>query len=124
MTVYVQRDVSNKILGVYANAQPGYATEALADDDAQVLTYYSVHTPNIVAFPTFIGRWLDAEYALLMQKRAAAISAGTNIALVKQWDQAMSAGQVDLNSAAAQNFKAAVVSAGILTQPRADVIFS
>lgn len=77
---------------------------------------------NIIPFYIFIARWLDAEYALLMQRRATAIGAG-NVTLVKQWDTAATRGFVDLNTPAAQNFKANVVSAGILTQARADVIF-
>lgn len=78
---------------------------------------------NVIPFDTFIMRWADAEYALLMQRRATAIGAG-NVTLVKQWDSAVANGQVDLNTPVAQNFKATIVSAGILTQARADVIFS
>jgi len=78
---------------------------------------------NIIPFSQFIGRWNDAEYTLLMQRRATAIGAG-NIPLVRQWDQATATGLVDLNSPAAQNFKTAIVAAGILTQVRADAIFS
>ena len=77
---------------------------------------------KIILFAQFIGRWSDAEYTLLLQRRATAITNG-NITLVRQWDQAMANGVVDLNTAAAQNFKAAIVSANILTQQRADVIF-
>lgn len=78
---------------------------------------------NVIPFDQFIQRWLDAEYTLLMQRRATAITNG-NITLVKQWDTALAAGKVDLNSPAAINFKNNMVSAGILTQARADVIFS
>jgi hypothetical protein len=77
---------------------------------------------NIVAVGDFILRWQPAEYTLLMQRRATAIQAG-NITLVQQWDVAMARGVVDLNTTAAQNFKAALVTAGILTQQRADTIF-
>lgn len=81
---------------------------------------------NSIAISAFLGRWTLTEYKALLQGRAAAIAAaGTaNMALVRQWDQAMSLGQVDLNIPAAQTFKAALVSAGILTQARADVIFA
>ena len=77
---------------------------------------------NVVAVGDFILRWQPAEYTLLMQRRATAIQAG-NITLVQQWDVAMARGVVDLNTTAAQNFKAALVTAGILTQQRADTIF-
>ena len=98
---------------------------------AQLTTLDAViaaHNPNrlranIILFSIFLSRWLDPEYTLLMQRRATAITAG-NITLVRQWDMAMSNGQVDLNSPAAINFKNTIVAAGILTQIRADVIFS
>lgn len=75
-----------------------------------------------IAFAAFLGRWTDAEYAILMQKRAQAIGAG-NVTLVRQWDMAMANGAVDLGSSAATAFKAAIVAAAILTQARADAIF-
>ena len=36
---YVQRDGNNAVVGVYAQAQPGYAEEWLEDDDAEVVAY-------------------------------------------------------------------------------------
>lgn len=77
---------------------------------------------NVIPFSVFIQRWTDAEYLALMRARANAITAG-NIVLVRQWDTAASSGSIDLNTPAAQNFKATMVSAGILTQVRADAIF-
>ena len=38
-TVYVSRDGRGRISGVYANAQPGYATEALDDQTAEVRAF-------------------------------------------------------------------------------------
>lgn len=38
---YVERNQENKVIGVYANAQPGYAEEYLADDHPDVLAYYN-----------------------------------------------------------------------------------
>jgi len=40
---YVQRDVSNAIIGVYASKQPGYAEQFLSADDPEVVSYL---TPN------------------------------------------------------------------------------
>lgn len=72
----------------------------------------------------FISRWTNAEYAALMQARAAAIqNASGGMTLVRQWDMAMARGDVDLSTPAVQSFKATLVSAGILTQARADAIF-
>jgi hypothetical protein len=39
MTVYVQRDEGGKVKGVFANPQPGYAEEAVADTDPAVVAY-------------------------------------------------------------------------------------
>jgi len=36
---YVQRDGSSNITGLYANPQPGYATEFLADTDPAVIAF-------------------------------------------------------------------------------------
>lgn len=36
---YVQRDENNTVNGVFANLQPGYAEEFLAEDDAEVVAY-------------------------------------------------------------------------------------
>lgn len=78
---------------------------------------------NIVPVSDFIQRWLPAEYLALMRGRATAITNG-NIALVQLWDVAMALDAVDLNTPKAQQFKSAIVAAGILTQARADEIFS
>jgi hypothetical protein len=79
--------------------------------------------PNVIPFAAFLARWTDPEYALLMQRRATAIGAG-NVTLVRQWDMAMAAGIVDLGTPAASSFKAALVTATILSQARADAIFA
>lgn len=36
---YIQRDETSKVVGVFANLQPGYAEEELPDDDEEVLSY-------------------------------------------------------------------------------------
>ena len=64
-----------------------------------------------VSFSDFILRWQDAEYALLLQKRGA---------VARLWDSALAKGSIDLN--AATELKAALVSAGILTSARAEII--
>lgn len=82
----------------------------------------AVRNQNVIPFNVFIARWTDAEYAKLLQSRATAVTAG-NVTLIRQWDQASASNSVDLNKPAATNFKAALVSAAILTQARADTIF-
>lgn len=39
---YVERDPSNSIKGLYANAQPGYAEEYLPEDDPEVLAFVAL----------------------------------------------------------------------------------
>jgi hypothetical protein len=85
----------------------------------------SAHNPlaqrkSVIAFDAFIARFTGAEYLLMQQKRT---SAGAG-ALCQQWDISMVRGTVDMNSLAAQNFKAAMVTAAVLTQARADTIFN
>ena len=43
--VYVQRDAAGAIIGIYANPQPGYAEEALADDAPEVVAYRAGRVP-------------------------------------------------------------------------------
>ncbi len=87
-------------------------------------TFLSSQQQNLVPASVIISRFTNAEYALLMQKRAAAVTAGgAALAMVKQWDIATTAGVIDTLSPAAQTFAAALVTAGVLTQARATAIF-
>ena len=105
-------------------------TDQLTPDQlSAVQTVLTAHNPNnqllsVILFSNFLNRWQDAEYILLLQKRAQAVQAGTNAALIRGWDLHMALNVVDLNSTAAQTLKTSLVSANILTQARADVIFS
>jgi hypothetical protein len=80
---------------------------------------------NIIPFHIFISRWTTTELSNLYKARATAIQTnGAGMTLVKNWDVAQAQNSVDLNSPAALNFKASIVAAGLLTQVRADAIFS
>lgn len=50
--VYVERDSSGKIKGIYALAQPGYAEEEICEDSVEVLEYRkpSVILPSVTRF--------------------------------------------------------------------------
>lgn len=91
-----------------------------------VATPTYVDTPlNIIPYSTWISRFTDAEYTTLLQKRAQAITAGVSaITLIHQMDQVCATGVIDLNSSLSQTVKTSLVSSSILTQPRADLIFS
>lgn len=103
---------------------PG-STQPQIDAANQVLATIDPIVKNIIPFSVFISRWTTTEYSNLGKARATAITNnGAGMTLVKNWDIAASQNSVDLNTPAAQSFKAAIVTAGILTQARADAIFS
>jgi hypothetical protein len=124
-------DAKLKIVNVPAFVVPGGqvingAPNYVADGSCNVtVTYPLTSSPlNVIPFPIFISRFTTTEYAGIMAAKAAAIAGNTaGMAMVMQWDEAASGAVVDLNSPAAQNFKNALVSAGLLTAPRAAVIF-
>lgn len=101
-------------------AQPSQLTAA-----QNVIDTIDPIVKNVIPFSIFLTRWTTTELSNLYKARAAAITANSvGMTLVKNWDIAQSQNLVDLNSPAAQNFKASIVSAGLLTQVRADAIFS
>lgn len=75
---YVQRDSTGAICGTYANLQPGYAEEWLADDDAAVVAFV---TPQPV--PEHLSRvqffQVLALSSLITQDEALAAVAGGTI---------------------------------------------
>jgi hypothetical protein len=108
--------------GQVISGGPTYSADASCN---VTVTYPTQAAPlNVIPFPVFISRWTTTEYANLLQAKATAIAGNTaNMSFVMQLDEAMSSGSVDLNSPAAQNFKNTLVAGGILTAPRAAVIF-
>jgi hypothetical protein len=71
---------------------------------------------------TFIRRFTDAEYLAVYKKRLND-AAANQLGLTKSWDIVTFNGFIDLNLKITQDLKAGLVSAGILTQARADAIF-
>ena len=71
----------------------------------------------------FIKRWTTAEYRVMLADRATAAGGGS-MSVAKNWDVALALDEINLNAPMIQNLKADIVTAGILTQPRADIIFS
>ena len=78
---------------------------------------------NIMPTSEFIARWTNAEYLNLEKKRAADITAN-KIGNAKNWDIVTSDLEIDLNRQKVQNLKVELVADGVLTQARADEIFS
>ena len=88
----------------------------------------AAHDPNkqrhsIVTADEFISRWTNQEYLNLEKKRAADIAAN-KIGNAKRWDEVCGGETIDLNKKKAQTLKADLVTDGVLTQIRADEIFS
>lgn len=100
---------------------PGTTCQAAAQ--AAVTAYVVQPTLSVIPYAAFISRWTVAEYAKLLQGRAAAVTSG-NVTLMQQFDIFSATGVIDLNNPAVTTAKAQIVTAGILTQARADVIFS
>lgn len=78
-----------------------------------------------IAIPTadFIARWTNAEYLALEKKRAADIAAN-KVGNAKNWDIVTAGSTINFNSKKCQSLKADLVTGGVLTQTRADEIFS
>ena len=77
---------------------------------------------SVIPMADFLGRLTDTEYSDLYKARAQGVQTN-QMTLVRQLDQFTVIGKLDLNLSSAATFKAALVTANILTQPRADAIF-
>ena len=82
------------------------------------------HDPNdILLTDEFIRRWTNQEYLALEKQRAADIAAN-KVGNAKNWDIVMAVDTMRLSSQKVTTLKADLVANGILTQARADAIFS
>lgn len=87
MAVYVQRDASGKIIGLYANPQD-FASEQLSDDSAEVIAFRSPDRPSnvdaerdrrIAAGFTYAGKLFQARQFDLDNIRSMATAASVKI---------------------------------------------
>ena len=67
----------------------------------------------------FIARWTNAEYKALQLRRTS-----DNGKMAKDWDNVTSDAAINMNKKKTQTLKSNCVTAGILTQARADEIFA
>jgi len=67
----------------------------------------------------FISRWTNAEYLALQKRRTT-----DNGKMAKDWDNVTSDASINMNKKKTQTLKSNLVADGILTQARADEIFS
>lgn len=75
---------------------------------------------NTLLFMDFLTRWTNPEYTALLTSRGVA----NNVGMTKRWDVMEARGIVDMNKQATATVKSDLVAAGVLTQVRADAIFS
>src|SRR5262245_23965802 len=100
------------------------ATQAQIDAGNNVIATIPVDTLATNLPPDeFIARWTNAEYLTLEKKRRDDIAAN-KIGNAKNWDQIIAQTNIDMNKKKVQSLKADLVAGGILTQTRADQIFS
>lgn len=78
---------------------------------------------QLLSSSDFIGRFTNQEYLLLEQKRRDDVANG-KIGNAKKWDIVVAWDQIDIYRQKAQTLKEDLVKDGILTQARADEIFS
>jgi hypothetical protein len=96
------------------------ATQAQIDAGNNVIATIPIDPLN-TAVPTgdFIARWTNAEYLSLQKRRTT-----DNGKMAKDWDDVTSDGTINMNKKKTQTLKTNLVADGILTQARADEIFS
>lgn len=97
------------------------ATQPQIDAGNNVIATIPIDPKATVPTGDFISRFTNAEYLLLQQKRTAG-NAGANVA--KNWDNVTSDPSINMNKKKVQTLKTDLVSNGILTQARADEIFT
>ncbi len=99
--------------------QPGPgATQPQIDAGNNVVATIPINPLATVPTGDFIARWTNAEYLALQRLRTT-----DNGKMAKDWDNVTSDLSINMNKRKTQTLKASLVTAGILTQQRADVIF-
>ena len=97
---------------------PGATQPQIAAGDNVVATI-PIDTLGTVPTGDFIARWTNAEYLALQKRRTT-----DNGKMAKDWDNVTSDAVINMNKKKTQTLKSNLVADGILTQARADEIFS
>ena len=97
----------------------GGATQSQIDAGDNVIATIPIEPLATVPTGDFISRWTNAEYLALQKRRTT-----DNGKMAKDWDNVTSDPQINLNKKKTQTLKSNLVADGILTQARADEIFS
>jgi hypothetical protein len=120
---YVERDPNtHAIIGIYNLPQPGIAEEYLPDNNPEVQMF--LH-PQKVLIPTsdFVARFTNQEYLKLLQNRATDTTQA-KIGNSRNWDIVVAADTVNVANQKSTTLKDGLVAAGVVTQARADEIFT
>lgn len=95
--MYVQRNQANAIVGIFANPQPGLATEELAADHADILAWRAaLSAPKVVTMRQARLALLGAGLLAGVDAAIAALSSPTKEAATIEWEYAAT---VERNSA-------------------------
>jgi hypothetical protein len=97
---------------------PG-ATQAQIDAGNNVIATIPIDPLATLATGEMISRWTNAEYKALQLRRTS-----DNGKTAKDWDNVTSDASINMNKKKTQTLKSNLVADGILTQARADEIFS
>jgi hypothetical protein len=95
------------------------ATPAQIDAGDNVIATIPIEPLPTVPTGDFIARWTNAEYLALQKRRTT-----DNGKMAKDWDNVTSDTSINMNKKKTQTLKSNLVADGILTQARADEIFS
>jgi hypothetical protein len=104
----------------------GAPTYAVAVDLASVTQTFPVQDiPPLTVIPwqTFLARLTDAEYIAIKRAIATQITAG-NATVARWYDRVSTAGGIVTTDPSTATVKAAAVTASLLTQQRADIVFA
>jgi hypothetical protein len=95
------------------------ATQPQIDAGNNVIATIPIEPLETLATGDFIARWTNAEYKALQLRRTS-----DNGKMAKDWDNVTSDPSINMNKKKVQTLKSNLVADGILTQARADEIFS
>ena len=110
-------DPADRVAWAYVPTPEATAEQIYSADN--VIATIPLYPAIAVSTADWIARWTNAEYRALQDRRMS-----DNGKMGKDFDIVTGGGLIDFNRKRTQSFAADCVSAGILTQARADEIFS
>lgn len=116
---------SKKVIGSasYSFNESGQVIETFETEDLPPIIIPEPQPITTIQAPDFINRFTNQEYSNIKNTALAQMQQG-NSQLQKWIDIATAEGFIDLNRQATKDAKAALIQAQLLTQERADLIFS